>query len=230
MRVLVTGCSRGIGKAICKQLKLHGHDVWGVAQSLEKPDWTDQYYSCDFAKLQDLEMLALRIAGSDIDVLINCAGVNVTKEFGRMTTDDILQHHQVNVLAPIKLMQAVLPYMKRQNFGRIINIASIWSVVGRASRANYAATKHALIGLTQCLSTEVAEYNILVNSVSPGFVDTDLTRKNLTGDEIEEITQDIPQKRLASTSEIADYIVWLCQSNSYITGQNLIIDGGYTSV
>lgn len=120
--------------------------------------------------------------------------------------------------------------MKRKNSGNIINISSIWSKVSKAGRSVYSATKSGLDGITRALAVELGEYNILVNSIAPGFVLTNLTRKNNTDEQIDELMKQIPLKRLADPEEIANLVLFLISNkNTYITGQTIYIDGGFTS-
>ena len=120
--------------------------------------------------------------------------------------------------------------MKKKSQGKIVNISSIFGVVSKAKRAAYSTTKWGLIGFTKAVALDLAPYNILVNAVSPGFVDTQLTRTILGEKGIKKITETIPQKRLATVEEIAKTVVYLASDhNTYIAGQNIIVDGGFTS-
>tara|TARA_Y100001960_G_C14019808_1_gene515420 strand:- start:180 stop:545 length:366 start_codon:yes stop_codon:yes gene_type:complete len=121
--------------------------------------------------------------------------------------------------------------MKKNQQGRIVNISSVFGVVSKAMRASYSTTKWGLVGFTKAVAVDLAPHNILVNAVSPGFIDTELTRKILGNDGIKEVLESIPQQRLASAEEVAKLVIFLSSNqNSYITGQNIIIDGGFTSV
>ena len=121
--------------------------------------------------------------------------------------------------------------MIEKKWGRIINIGSIWSVVTRSGRLSYSTSKMALLGINKTLAVEWAKYNVLVNSVSPGFTLTELTSMTNTKDELEIIRTKIPQNRLAIPEEIAKGVLFLSSDlSSYIVGQNIIIDGGYTAI
>ena len=138
--------------------------------------------------------------------------------------------NKVNLRGPFLLTKAVSEIMKKQGYGRILNIASIFGVVSKVKRAAYSTSKWGLVGFTKAVALDLASHNILVNAVSPGFVDTELTRKILGNKEIEELIDTIPQKRLADAGEIAKTVVFLTSHhNTYITGQNIIVDGGFTS-
>ena len=137
---------------------------------------------------------------------------------------------EVNLKSPIRLLRAVTPKMKEGHYGRIVNIGSIWSVVSKRGRTVYSVTKHGIHGLTKTLAVELAEYNILVNTVCPGFTLTELTKKNNTQDEIDAISREIPLGRMAKPEEIASAVCYLVsEQNTYLTGQIIAVDGGYTS-
>jgi 3-oxoacyl-[acyl-carrier protein] reductase len=119
--------------------------------------------------------------------------------------------------------------LKKGKGGKIINISSIFGVVSREKRSMYSASKSALLGLTRASALDLSKHNVLVNSVSPGFVNTSLTRKILGKKGMKNIIKEIPIKRMATTKDISNLIIFLCSNyNSYITGQNFIIDGGVT--
>ena len=119
--------------------------------------------------------------------------------------------------------------MKTQRYGRIVNIGSIWASVSKGGRCVYSATKNGIHGVTNTLAVELAPYNILVNTVCPGFTLTELTRKNNTPEHVEEISRDIPMGRMAEPEEIAEIIYFMAsESNTYLTGQKIVVDGGFT--
>lgn len=164
------------------------------------------------------------------DVLVNNAGLNDVHSVEDITEEELLRMTQVNLLAPLRLIRGVAPNMKKQRYGRIVNIGSIWGLAGKPGRTVYAATKHGIHGITQTLAVELAPYNILINTVCPGFTLTDLTRKNNTPEQIDEISSDIPVGRMAQPEEQAAVICFLAEEcNTYITGQQIAVDGGYTS-
>ena len=120
--------------------------------------------------------------------------------------------------------------MKKQGYGRIVNIGSIWGLAGKPGRTVYAATKHGIHGITQTLAVELAPYNILINTVCPGFTLTELTYKNNSPEQIREISGYIPIGRMAQPEEQAKVVCYLAgEGNTYITGQQLAVDGGYTA-
>ena len=118
--------------------------------------------------------------------------------------------------------------MKMNRFGRIINIGSIWAVVSKEGRCVYSATKNGIHGVTNTLAVELAPYNILVNTVCPGFTLTELTKKNNTEEQIKNIVKDIPLGRMAEPEEIAEVVYFLgTEKNTYLTGQKITVDGGF---
>jgi len=162
--------------------------------------------------------------------LINNAGVNKIESISHLSSKDWDWINTVNLKGPFLLTKAVTKTMKKKNSGKIINIASIFGVVSKEKRAAYSSTKWGLIGFTKAVALDMACFNIQVNALSPGFVDTELTQKILGKDGIESLIERIPLGRLAKPEEIANVVLFLCsENNSYITGQNIIVDGGFTS-
>ncbi len=137
---------------------------------------------------------------------------------------------QVNLIAPIRLIRGFIGNMKKNKWGRIINISSAFGIVARGKQVLYSATKHGINGVTKALALELAQYNILVNSVCPGFAKTDLVVKRNSPEKIATLEKDIPLGRLAEPSEIANLVEFLISDkNTYMTGSCIIIDGGFTS-
>jgi 3-oxoacyl-[acyl-carrier protein] reductase len=217
MLAMVTGASRGIGAAIAQRLALDGCKVLTPSRAemdLESNESIDKF------------LLALDPA---IDILVHDAGVNRIANLDEVTEEDIRDTLQVNLIAPFRLTQAVSRLMKPKNYGRIVNISSIWSMVSKPGRSSYTMSKSAVNGMTRSLAVELAPYNVLINAVAPGYVLTDLTRQNNSEAELEKISKAIPVRRLASPKEIANVVAFLCSDqNTYLTGQTIIVDGGYT--
>ena len=135
---------------------------------------------------------------------------------------------QINLVAPVLLTKLVAERMKANRYGRIVNISSIWSVVAKERRLAYAASKSAMSGVTRTLALELGQYGVLVNSIAPGYVNTELTSQNNSPEQIKNICSNIPLERLAEPEEIAEVAAFLCsRKNSYMTGQVLVVDGGY---
>lgn len=233
--VIVTGASRGIGKSIASRLLADGARVIGTATrqigAAESMSGVE-YVSVDFSDQSQLELFAQRVAEMPrIDAFINNAGINRIKPFGETTDRDFEILMRVDLEAPFILCRAAAGVMKRQGGGRIVNVASIWSVVTKPQRSLYSTAKTGLVGMTRALAAELGVSGILVNSVSPGFVLTDLTRQSLSSEEIAQLSAQIPCRRLADPSEVAELVSFLAgPRNTYITGQNLVIDGGFTIV
>ncbi len=216
---LVTGGSRGIGKAIAAKLRNGAYEV--LTPTREEMDLTSNQSINDYIKNLD----------QHVDILINDAGINLLGFSDEFKDEDLDLTLQVNLAAPMKLARALIPEMKKRRFGRIINISSIWSLVARPRRITYAASKAALNGFTRTMAVELAPFNILVNAIAPGYVNTELTRQNNSPAEIQAISETIPLKRMAEPEEIAELAAFLAsEKNSYITGQIITIDGGYTCV
>ena len=135
----------------------------------------------------------------------------------------------LNLIAPIKLIRGFAGKMKENRYGRIVNIGSIWAVVSKPGRCVYSATKNGIHGVTNTMAVELAPYNILVNTVCPGFTMTEMTKKNNTPEQIEELSREIPMQRLAEPEEMAEVIYFLCsEQNTYLTGQKITVDGGFS--
>jgi len=215
--VLLTGASRGIGAAIKKKLKKE-------SLTLLTPGRT----ALDL--LSDTSITAyLAALEKPVDILINNAGINYLAALEEVSSENMQAMFQVNVKAPLRLIQGLAPSMKANRYGRIVNISSIFGLVSREKRLLYSTTKSGLIGMTRTLAIELGPFNILVNTVAPGYVMTELTTQNNTEQELEKIRKTIPLGRFAEPEEIAEVVAFLCsEGNSYITGQTIVIDGGFT--
>ena len=157
--------------------------------------------------------------------------INKINPITEIVIDDWDWIHAVNLRGAFLLTQIVSERMKKQKFGKIINIASIFGVVSKEKRAAYSSSKWGLIGFTKAVALDLAPFNVLVNAISPGFVDTDLTRRTIGPENIKNLAETIPQGRLAKPEEIASVVLFLSSDqNTYITGQNIVVDGGVTSV
>jgi len=215
-KILLTGGSRGIGKAIYDELK-NDYEI-----SIPTKD------ELDLSSLDSINHYFK--SNHKFDILINNAGINIIKDVESILDEDIENINQINLIAPLKLIQNCIKYMKRKSGGKIVNISSIWGVQSKEKRTLYSGTKFGIIGQTKALARELGEYNILINAICPGFTATQLTIDSLSTKEIEDITKQIPLRRLATPSEIAKSVKFLISDdNSYITGQTLIVDGGFTA-
>lgn len=214
--VLVTGGSGGIGKSIVDRLSKDSNYIVHAPKRI-------------VLNLESKESIATFFESfSQYDILINNAGVNDPKNIEEIVDEQIQVELNINLLAPLLLIKHCAPHMKRQGYGRIVNVSSIWGIRSKEKRTLYSAAKFGLNGITKSLARELGPYNILINSICPGYVNTSLTQKNITCDEQDKIKKDIPLKRFAEPKEIAECIAFLIsERNSYMTGQSLIIDGGF---
>ena len=207
MNVLITGASRGIGQTIANLFLDKGHTI-----SIPTRE------ELDLSKPVDLK-------NRQFDIVINNSGINPLKSIDQITDQEVMR---VNYTAPFEIIQQCLPYMVKQNYGRIINIGSIWVNIAKPKRAAYSASKSALHSLTKSLTSEYAPNNILTNTISPGFIGTDLTYQNNTKEELTFLSSQVPVGRLGTPKEIAKLVYFLTLENTFISGQNVIIDGGYS--
>ncbi len=213
---LVTGASQGIGQAIAKRLRQE--DIEVLAPPMEEMDLlVDRSIDTYLASLK-----------KPVDILINNAGINILGSGIEVSDETIKQMTQVNLLAPLRLARAIAPGMIERKYGRIVNISSIWGAITKPRRVTYSMTKSGLNGMTRALAVELAPYNVLVNAVAPGYVNTELTKQNNSPADIEKIRNTIPLGRLAKPDEIAEVVAFLSSTkNTYITGQVIVADGGF---
>ncbi|MBQ8634847.1 SDR family oxidoreductase [bacterium] len=226
--ILITGATSGIGREIAATL-IKGNDLFLTGR--KKIDRIN-YFTCDLMDIFDVETLfekATEYFNSGIDVLINCAGQYLYKPIEDMQIDEISYLLDVNFKSAYYLSSLVIPKMKENRWGRIINIGSISGVVGEANATLYSATKSAFTGLTKALALEVAQYNITVNQINPGWVETPLTQNALNNEERQEVIDITPQKRFVTPKEIAKLCQYLITEEARgITGQGINVCAGLT--
>ncbi len=237
---LITGATRGIGKAIADafidsdaNLILTGTKPEEIEQlSAEEKNTKVQWLKADFSLPDGIASFIDHLKSADaIDICVNNAGINIIKPYSEYSADEYQRLMSINLTAPFSITQQLIPDMKKRGFGRIVNIASIWSKVSKPGRSLYTMSKTGLVGFTRSLAVEHAAENILVNAVSPGFTRTELTEQSLSPDEIKSLSKQIPAERFAEPNEIAQTVLFLCsEMNTYITGQNIVVDGGFTIV
>ena len=228
--VLITGASKGIGKVIAQTLS-KDYNVFTTARTEKalKELNLAGYCICDFEKSTDLAKLSEFIKNNNIDILINNAGIYTYNPIENMDYSHISEIFKVNSIAPAYLISAVTPYMKSKKWGRIVNIGSISGVMGEACASMYSATKASLIGMTKALALELAQDNITVNTINPGWVDTELGEQSIEYSEFDkdEIIECIPQKRFVEPVEIANLIKYLISDEAKgLTGQSINLCAG----
>ena len=213
--VLLTGSSGGIGSSLFSFLK---EDMIVVSPTRKELDLSSNSSIDDYISSLDVP----------IDVIVNCAGVHKAGNCEDLTASDFQNILQINLIAPFQIISGLVKGMKERKYGRIVNISSIWSLVSKEKRSIYSASKSGLDGLTRSLSLEFAPFNILVNSIAPGYVDTKMIELYNSEKELEKIKKIIPLGRFAKPTELGDLVKFLSsEKNSYITGQIIPIDGGY---
>jgi 3-oxoacyl-[acyl-carrier protein] reductase len=233
--VLVTGATRGIGLQVSTELRKLGANLILTGTNKSEIDFLNknkkEFYHVDFLDDKSTENFINYISEIKIDVLINNAGINRIDFLEEVDNNDWKDVLKVNLSAPYLIMKTVSKNMIKNEYGRIINISSIWGIRGKEKRVCYSTSKAGLVGLTLSSAAELAKYNVLVNSISPGFTLTDLTKKILGDEGMKELSEEIPMRRMAETSEISKVILFMASElNTYMSGQNIIVDGGFTSV
>lgn len=237
--VLVTGGSRGIGKAIALKYAKNGYnvvlnyisdntDIERLTKEFEAYGIEVLFVKADISKSNEVEELvkqAIEKFGR-IDVLVNNAGITKDTLLMRMKEEDFDKVIEINLKGTFLVTKQVIPYMMKKRDGRIINLSSVVGVAGNAGQSNYAASKAGIIGFTKSVAKEVASRNIRANCVAPGFIATDMT--NVLSDEVKaNINAQIPMKRMGTPEDVANLAYFLgSEESSYITGQVISIDGG----
>ncbi|MEH7379627.1 3-hydroxybutyrate dehydrogenase [Bacillus sp. JJ1533] len=250
--VFITGAASGIGLELAKAFAKEGarvvisdlnvEAVKETANSMKNRGLEVIGIGCDVTKEQEIISSinhTINTYGS-IDILINNAGLQHVSTIEDFPTERFELLLKVMLTGPFIATKHVFPVMKKQGFGRVINMSSINGLVGFAGKAAYNSAKHGLNGLTKVAALEGAEYGITVNAICPGYVDTPLVRNQLTdlaktrNVELENVLEEViyplvPQKRLLHVKEISDYAIFLAgEKANGITGQEIVIDGGYT--
>lgn len=237
--VFITGSTRGIGKTLALEFAkkkylvvLNGtRKTIHSAMLLKKlkilsPKSTIYYF--DVSDTDQVEKNIQKIISKykHIDILVNNAGIVRNKLFIKMDYKDFDEVIKINLYGIFNVTKALLPSMIANKWGRVINMTSISALMGDFGQTNYSASKAAVIGLTKSLAKETAKFNITVNAVSPGLVNTDIL-KDVPKEYMDKLIEKIPLKRMANVKEIANLILFLASNNScYITGSIINIDGG----
>ena len=238
--VLISGGTRGIGSSIVDTFNEAGANIFATGtnnseiQKLNNAANADskiKYLQLDVTDQNSIELFsdAIKLI-PQIDVLINNAGVNKINPVTEIEDGDWDWIQTVNLKGVFQLTKQVAKKMKKQKHGKIVNVSSIWGVISKAQRAAYSTSKWGLIGFTKSVALDLAPYNVLVNAISPGFVNTELTKKILSREQMDELSRNVPLGRFAEPKEIAKTILYLSSDlNTYITGQNIVVDGGFVS-
>jgi NAD(P)-dependent dehydrogenase (short-subunit alcohol dehydrogenase family) len=235
--VLVTGAARGLGRAAAARFLARGASVAINVRDAERTrSVVEELGGQSFAVPGDIsapgvpEELVARTLDrfGRIDVLINNAALPLTTRFEHITADEWRRAVEVNLTAPFLLIQAVVPAMKTQQYGRIVNISSTAGrMVSTLGGAHYTATKTGLLGLTRAAAKELGVYGITVNAVCPGMIDTELTRETASPEQLERIARGLPIPRLGTAEEVADTICFAAsEAAGYMTGAVFDINGG----
>lgn len=239
-KALVTGASRGIGRAICEKLASEGTDIVfsyrsGEEAAAETIRLCSKYgvevhgIKADVSSQEECESLikeAVDLLGGRIDILVNNAGITKDNLIGRMKDEDFDAVIDVNLKGTFYMMRGVSRYMLRQRAGRIINMSSVVGVMGNAGQVNYSASKAGVIGMTKSLARELASRQITVNAVAPGMIETDMTAA-MPDSAKEKVIESIPFKQMGRPEDIAEAVAFLAgDGGRYITGQVLCVDGG----
>jgi len=230
--MLITGSTKGIGLATAKLFNEQGYKVTVIGREIQSVDKTVfanpqhvKYIQVNFLKEDQVKTFIDWVSKQDFDVIVNNAAINAVSNVSDKSfiaeSEAIMK---VNYQIPLRILNAC----SYKDDMKIVNISSISGILGLAGRTNYCASKHALNALTKTLALEHPE--ICINSVCPGVIETKLTKQILKEEDIENIIKQIPKGRLGTPKEVANLVYFLCSDmNTYITGQNIIIDGGLTS-
>lgn len=236
---LVTGATRGIGKAIAIALAKEGYDiainyrteneeVSNTKNEIESLNVKTFMIKGDVSNFEDCKEFVDSIIKEygKIDVLVNNAGITKDNLLLRMKEEEFKSVIDVNLVGTFNVTRNVIPYMIKAREGRIINISSVVGISGNGGQTNYSASKAGIIGFTKSLAKEVGSRNILVNAIAPGFIETNMTA--VLKDEMKEnIANQIPLKRMGTAEDVASVVKFLAsEDSSYITGQVINVDGG----
>ena len=236
---IVTGGSRGIGRAVAVRLAKDGMNLVinyrGNSAAAEETERLCQELGAevllvqgDVSRAEDCEKLAAQAkeAFGRVDVLVNNAGITRDGLLARMTEEDFRAVLDVNLVGPWNMMKAVNRIMMKQRYGRIVNLSSVTGLMGNMGQTNYAAAKAGILGMTKSYAREVASRGITVNAVAPGFIDTDMTEAMPEGAK-DKIVTGIPMGRTGKPEDVAEAVAFLASEQAgYITGEVLRVDGG----
>tara|TARA_Y100001949_G_C15968460_1_gene322705 strand:- start:747 stop:1448 length:702 start_codon:yes stop_codon:yes gene_type:complete len=225
-KVLITGANRGIGKGIAQSLLSSGFQILATSRKIENFDFNHENLtkaSLDIGDTKAVAEFQKVVEEFNPSILINNAGITKDNLFLRMTEDDWNEVINTNLTGVFRVTKLVAKGMLKQRWGRVINISSIAGIMGNPGQTNYSASKAAVDAFTRSLAKELGSRNITVNSIAPGFIETDMTEGILD----KSIIDKIPLKRAGTVEDITSLVNFLCSDESnYITGQTLVVDGG----
>ena len=227
-RLLVTGGTGSIGSSICKYFNNNGcNEIYSTTTDLNKVKSDQDYIKFKELNLNNIENLNLdELFDFEVDYLVLNAGLNKDNIFLRMSSDDWNSVINVNLNSSFHLLKHFTKKMVKKRFGRVVFISSVVAYTGNPGQVNYTASKAAISGMVKSLALELSTRNITVNSVAPGFIQSNMTDK-LNDDQKNTILERIPMKKLGDSIDIAKAVAFLCSENAnYITGQTLHVNGG----
>ena len=234
--ILVTGANRGIGLNIIQRLNNDGYTVIGTSRTNDGANIISQEIKSTDGKGLRMDVTNQESINSAIKNiqdeygalygLVNNAGVTNDNLLMRMTEEQWLSVIETNLTSIYRVTKSIIKDMMKAREGRIVNIGSIVGMMGNAGQSNYSASKSGLLGFTKSLARELSSRNINVNLISPGFIDTDMT-KALSNEQIDNLSKNIPLGRIAESSEVSSVVSFLLSDDSsYITGENINVNGG----
>ena len=234
--ILVTGANRGIGLNIIQRLNNDGYTVIGTSRTDDGANIISQEINSNGGKGLKMDVTNQESINSAIKNiqdeygtlygLVNNAGITNDNLLMRMTEEQWLSVIETNLTSIYRVTKSIVKDMMKAREGRIVNIGSIVGMMGNAGQSNYSASKSGLLGFTKSLARELSSRNINVNSISPGFIDTDMT-KALSAEQIDNLSKNIPLGRIAESSEVSSVVSFLLSDDSsYITGENINVNGG----
>lgn len=237
--ILITGASGGIGSEIAKKFAKSNNNIILVYNKNKKTvqnmkqtfkNCHLEIFQCDLKNTEQINAMVTKIIKNHkkIDCLINCAGISKYQQIQDTTDADYYEVFDTNLKSTIMLTSAVSKHMISEHYGKIVNISSMWGVVGASMESLYSASKGAINNLTRSLAKELGPSNINVNAICPGLIDTKMN-KTLSPETIIDLVDNTPLTRIGQPADIANAVEFLCSDKAnFITGQILTIDGGFS--
>tara|TARA_B100002051_G_scaffold259235_1_gene278559 strand:- start:368 stop:1099 length:732 start_codon:yes stop_codon:yes gene_type:complete len=233
-KILITGATGGIGNALVKKFSEHGGIILATGTKIEKLDEIKKNFpdvlvkKFDISEHSNIEQFIENVSNElgGLDILINNAGINVDTLSLRMKDEEWKKVIDINLTSTFLLSKNSIKIMLKNKFGRVVNIASIVGHTGNLGQSNYSAAKAGIIGMSKSLAIEYAKKNITINCVSPGFIETDMTRNIPEKVKLHLISR-IPMGKLGSGEDVSNCVAFLSsESSSYITGETIHVNGG----